>query len=610
MFSWYKGKHRATINKLVDWVLEQESFQSSYSLLVTIRDMLTRQMFVEVVNLVTMGREEIGFILPSIESYMPENFFPHEYLEKFDKTSKIVEVRGDAFRNGVEKELVLERSRRQVFNWQLQAPVMPPWQHPFPVFPPGVPRWQQPQPNWQPTPPVSPVSRGQGYDVTWTRSSMEEAEWYFREDPVANAHHSEWHRTTGGRPAFIRYGEHFVFMHGQMLARYEAERMSLGLGVVVPMVPEQWDRWIEDSYDPRLGRAWAIRPPGFISPENVWRLDWWLDAFKSQAQQAAPMGYAMGVDWGISDLGHSLEVDLHNAGHDAIADMSREARGVMAVPTGSMRDPIFYRWHAFVENLIREEYKNKLAPYSETDLGFPGVESVTVSVQPVDGDNNTFYTYREMTSVNLDSLDSTSPGSRMSVQYLRMNHRPFSWHIVINTTLNERTPAIVRLFMMPTSGGNSRDTIHMDHFYIDLDPGQNLIHRDELKAPHLSKSRWSLSQLQDRLMNGQVSQSEFSWGGCGWPRHLNIPRGTEGGMEWTVVVMVSQVLYNDIPKLGTWNSNRNLAWSFCGVRSGEVPDSRPLGFPTDRDFGNLDSLVAGRMNWGVQPVRIVHGGAG
>jgi tyrosinase len=278
----------------------------------------------------------------------------------------------------------------------------------------------------------------------------------------------------------------------------------------------------------------------------------------------------------------------------------------MGSPIGAMRDPIFYRWHGFVESVFKE-YKNRLPGYSEADLSFPGVTSVTATVQSQGGDVNTFYTYREMAKVNMDSLDSPSPGSRMSMQYLRMNHRPFTWSIVINSNLRVRAPAIVRVFMMPVNGADDRATIHMDHFFMDLNPGENLISRDELEAPHLSKSRWSLSQLQNSLMNGQVGWRQFSWGGCGWPRHLNIPRGTEAGMAWNMVVMVSQVLPVDIPRIGGWAFHGNLAWSYCGVRRGVVPDSRPLGFPTDRDFGDIRNLVRGRDNWAVVPVTIVHG---
>ena len=47
--------------------------------------------------------------------------------------------------------------------------------------------------------------------------------------------------------------------------------------------------------------------------------------------------------------------------------------------------------------------------------------------------------------------------------------------------------------------------------------------------------------------------------------------------------------------------------SYCGVRNGMVPDSRPMGFPVDRDFRDINDLVGGRENRLIVPVTIRHG---
>jgi len=437
--------------------------------------------------------------------------------------------------------------------------------------------------------------------MTWMRGRLDEAEWYFREDPVANAHHSEWHRGSEG----TRRGEHFYYMHGQMLARYEAERLSLDLGLTRYFTPDQWGRRISDSYDPRLGSDWTRRSPGYISTRKMNNL---RETVESMARYNGR--YSDGEDLGIDRFGRIFEGGLHNTGHIEINELSAGSNGVMGSTVGGMRDPIFYRWHGYVDSMFRQ-YKNRLtdsAPYSDEDLGFPGVRVVSAVVQSQGGVPNTFYTYSELSSVRLNSLSSTSPGSRMTVQYMRMNHRPFQWNIVIDSELSNQVPAIVRIFMMPVGQeAANRATIHMDHFHVFLEPGTNEVTRMELEAPHLSKSRWSLRELQDNLMNGQVNCGDFSWGGCGWPRHLNIPRGTGEGMDWTLVVMVSRVLPQDRGSLREWERNRELAWSYCGVRRGLVPDSRPLGFPVDRDFGVIDRLAGGRENWDISQVTIVHG---
>jgi len=418
---------------------------------------------------------------------------------------------------------------------------------------------------------------------------------------VANAHHSEWHRIGSG----VRWGEYFYFMHGQMLMRYEAERLSLGLRPTRYYTWDQWDRMVLDTYNPRLGPRWGIRTPGTIDARRMHRMRGRMEMMANSDNSAR---YIRGEDRGIDSFGGFFERGLHNTGHVQISQLTRgRGRGVMASSTGAMRDPIFYRWHGYVHSVF-QQYKNSIGPYTDTDLSFDGVRVVSSHVQPQWGDTDTFYTYRERTSVWLDSQDSISPGTRMNVEYMRMNHRPFRWNIVIESDLAEPTPAIVRVFMLPNMRGvGNRATIHMDHFYVELSPGINRVSREELDAPHLSKSRWSLNQLQDSLMTGQITRADFTWGGCGWPRHLNIPRGTEQGMSWTLVVMVSRVLPQDRGRLRNWTRNNHLAWSYCGVTSGMVPDSRPMGFPVDRDFTDINMLAGGRENWNITEVIIRHG---
>src|SRR2546426_11320315 len=67
---------------------------------------------------------------------------------------------------------------------------------------------------------------------------------WWREDPLLNDHHGHWHlvypqmgRPTPHGPDVIgdRQGELFPYMHEQMLARYDAERLGVGLPRVVPL---------------------------------------------------------------------------------------------------------------------------------------------------------------------------------------------------------------------------------------------------------------------------------------------------------------------------------------------------------------------------------------
>ncbi|WP_139119048.1 tyrosinase family protein, partial [Pseudoalteromonas sp. BMB] len=76
---------------------------------------------------------------------------------------------------------------------------------------------------------------------------------------------------------------------------------------------------------------------------------------------------------------------LHNWGHVMMARISdpdgkfAENPGVMSDTSTSLRDPIFYRWHRFVDNIF-QQYKAKLHPYTPADLGFAGVKVASVQV--------------------------------------------------------------------------------------------------------------------------------------------------------------------------------------------------------------------------------------
>ncbi|GFY74796.1 hemocyanin F chain [Trichonephila inaurata madagascariensis] len=53
-------------------------------------------------------------------------------------------------------------------------------------------------------------------------------------------------------------------------------------------------------------------------------------------------------------------------------DSNKENLGVTST---SLRDPIFYRYHKFLDNIF-QEYKKTLKPYDKTQLDFSGVQVV------------------------------------------------------------------------------------------------------------------------------------------------------------------------------------------------------------------------------------------
>src|ERR1700691_3873802 len=101
---------------------------------------------------------------------------------------------------------------------------------------------------------------------------------FWREDPLMNEHHEHWHLVyptsldplppsgTKGYPIGDRHGELFFYMHQQMLARYDAERLALGLKQVTPFATARLSQTkftapIAQGYDPDPLKLWDVKKP-------------------------------------------------------------------------------------------------------------------------------------------------------------------------------------------------------------------------------------------------------------------------------------------------------------------------------------------------------------
>jgi hypothetical protein len=130
---------------------------------------------------------------------------------------------------------------------------------------------------------------------------------WFREDPLANEHHQHWHVVypRGGIPGTNprrlkdRHGELFVYMHQQMLARYDAERLAIeDLGMVQSLA--NYHAPIPEGYD----------PGGLVTANGD-------GTFTEYALRAA--GIAM-RDLAAAELGSAYSVHDHELRRDRILD--------------------------------------------------------------------------------------------------------------------------------------------------------------------------------------------------------------------------------------------------------------------------------------------------
>lgn len=65
-----------------------------------------------------------------------------------------------------------------------------------------------------------------------------------------------------------------------------------------------------------------------------------------------------------------------------------------------MRDPIFYKWHAYIDEIF-QTHKATLSPYSEQQLTYPGITINAIQIQAENGRPNIINTHWQQSDLNL-----------------------------------------------------------------------------------------------------------------------------------------------------------------------------------------------------------------
>ena len=213
---------------------------------------------------------------------------------------------------------------------------------------------------------------------------------WFREDLYLNEHHRHWHFVYDTRgfpgPTGIRLksrqGEVFVYMHQQMLARYDTERVAVGLEPVRPLTDYAESLgagYDPDAREPKFLGYGARSDDALIGTNQRTDLEARRDAYRTYLAlggqiagqtvpiSAASVGTALesSLAFGTTHITTQAQADwiieataalhLHNVGHDVIARLG-DGTGVMANPHTSLQDPVFWRWHRMIDDLAQEYY--------------------------------------------------------------------------------------------------------------------------------------------------------------------------------------------------------------------------------------------------------------
>uniref|UniRef100_A0A2L2Y4P5 Hemocyanin subunit B n=1 Tax=Parasteatoda tepidariorum TaxID=114398 RepID=A0A2L2Y4P5_PARTP len=444
---------------------------------------------------------------------------------------------------------------------------------------------------------------------------------YYREDIGINAHHWHWHLVYPAtwRPEVIgrikdRKGELFFYMHQQMCARYDCERLSNHMPQMIPFHNfhdglEGYSAHLTSNinglpYSSRnSGRQLADLPDCSVQDLERWR-ERILDAI-DVGVVVDPNGGETPLDnvHGINILGNIIESNydsvnvpyygsLHNWGHVLFAaahDPDGRFKlnpGVMDDTATALRDPIFYRWHRFIDDLF-QEYKRSLPPYSVEDLSFRGVTAKSIAVKS--SAPNTIKTFFKDDYLDVSHAFYFPRSGAVKVHYKHLDHEQFTYKLVVENSGTKTRHAKVRIYMGPKFDhlGNEktirnirRVMIELDSFHVELRPGENTIERRSIDSSVTLRKQKTLKELLKGEGAGQRADEYCS---CGWPDHLLIPKGDTTGLPFHLFAILTDYFEDTVNDHGRTNECID-AVSYCGAKDQLFPDKRAMGFPFDREI--------------------------
>jgi tyrosinase len=491
-------------------------------------------------------------------------------------------------------------------------------------------------------------------------SPAEEAQldWY-REDPLANDHHHHWHvvyppngpPTPPGTPRRTqpRQGELFFYMHQQMLARYDTERIIAGLDRCEPF--SDYGGEIAEGYELE---GYGPRPPGSRATEADMVAE--LGASHAEAQAALTDrevdlqgGGTAPIDENV--LGCIVESSLwypdstatsparlpysnfHGTGHMAIASASAEVGfgGPMSYVETAIRDPIFYRWHRHVDDLYfayqEEQEPADLADFA-ANVSFPGeseggapdvalclARDIPGSEEPgfnfnawgmeaLGGDpgGGGPFTDELLTQFVTSDLALAVPGSPLIpdawLQGVRhLTHEPFVYFIRVKNERAHAQDVTVRIFLAHAElAEDRRFWIELDKFHHTLGAGVNLIARPDARSSVVKRKNLTAPGAE-----APAGPSTDVWCDCGWPYSLLLPSGasTVEGTPFKLLVAFTAWEEDHVGEPDSCGS-----MSFCGARN-EYPDERRMGYPFERRIeGSIANAVAATPSMTVRDLRI------
>ncbi|KAI5726965.1 hypothetical protein M8J76_011895 [Diaphorina citri] len=462
---------------------------------------------------------------------------------------------------------------------------------------------------------------------------------YYRHDLGINLFHYHWHEANpfaGNLVGNHRRGESFYYMHQQMLARYNTEKLANG-EVPIPSAhdPKELESRIESKYQlPEYDHVGDGCSASYAEMQQ-----WTNNIIEAINQGYAVTSTNQSMPISVDLLGNMIQPssatpnptlygNAHNMGHNNIAychykGKQKQILADLGDTRTAPRCPVFYRFHTYIDDIFKI-FQNKLPEYTKEQLEYPGVELKSLRILNKQGPTDQLETFWQLIRMDEVYVRDKELTEEYNIPY-HIQHEDFKYEITIENNSNETKTGIMRIFLgakndiegneLPLSAQRSL-FIELDKFRVHFPTGQSTLVRpaeDSVVTVKFDEVFRSLATGKFSMLDPE--ESDFC--ACGWPDYYLLPRGTLEGMKFQIFAMLSQ-------EKGKWGEYTTTftppnpqavkrtqckeAYSYCGQMESIYPDPRPMGYPWDRPAPKWAQTLADFVtpNMLVQEIVIKH----
>ncbi|XP_077255542.1 hexamerin 110 [Temnothorax americanus] len=409
----------------------------------------------------------------------------------------------------------------------------------------------------------------------------------------------------------IGQGSIYYYLHQQLLAHYELNRLSNGLG---PIQDIDYDN-VQAPYQPHLRHTNGLEFPGRpqnlqLSPKNdnliqtVRKIEQRLIEAIDSGHVITPQAAFLSLyqPQGLNILGELIQGTGRSVNPRYYGSLQAAARqllgnapeaqniydytpSVVELGQVAVRDPVFYQLYQNVIQLFKQ-YQNSLPAYQYNDILLPGVSIQDVQISPLVTLFNNYY-------VDLDAITQQQVGQQqvgqqhqvqqqqqqqqlqqqqqqqqhqqqqqqhIQAQVKRLDHKPYEYQITVQSEQNV-PDAVVRVYLGPKYDYNGKPIsisqhrhqfVELDQFITNLQQGQNVIVRQSQQAPGQSHDWPSVQEIQQGVNNAINAQEPYYITQpqqlFGFPARLALPKGQQGqGLPVQLLVVISQPGQQNVP---------------------------------------------------------------